>query len=451
LLAVLDNFLWTLRREGFAISTSQAIDAVRVAREVGFDDRAVLRDALACVVADSRERRRQFRALFDEFFSLRAARSSQLVDRLLAQGFSRAELAALRELLREFVSPEKGGRLRALLTGGSELDHLLSGQAIQEIFGRLRSRDQKSFYAHRLLDELGLERARSALLVLRDGLGDSLGQERAEQLVTALTKELDRSERRVRDQIERHLETIAEAESSKHGAMTSPFAQLSEAEVDEVRRAVRRLAERLRGAARVRERNRRHGRFDPARTMRRSLATGGVPFRPVRRDQRRDRPKLVVLCDVSDSVRPASRFMLEFVYAIKELFLRTRSFVFVSEIGEVTQLFADEEVSVAVAKARQAINLDENSSYGRVFREFEKRHSDAVDRRTTVLILGDGRTNFQPSGADALGRIRERAKTVLWLCPEPRASSSPGGRQVESAGPKHRRRRYVAPPQRLVE
>src|SRR6185295_11317062 len=101
MLAVLDNFLWTLRREGFAISTSQAIDAARAAEEVGFTDRAAFRDAIACVVADSKERRRQYRALFDEFFSLRAARSSSLVDRLLAQGFSRPELAALRELLSE--------------------------------------------------------------------------------------------------------------------------------------------------------------------------------------------------------------------------------------------------------------------------------------------------------------------------------------------------------------
>jgi uncharacterized protein with von Willebrand factor type A (vWA) domain len=81
---------------------------------------------------------------------------------------------------------------------------------------------------------------------------------------------------------------------------------------------------------------------------------------------------------------------------------------------------------VAIAKARQAINVVENSSYGRVFREFEKRYPNAVDRRTTVVILGDGRTNFQPNGADALGRIRERAKTVLWLCPESRASWGTG-------------------------
>jgi uncharacterized protein with von Willebrand factor type A (vWA) domain len=227
----------------------------------------------------------------------------------------------------------------------------------------------------------------------------------------------------VRDQIERHLEQRAAIDASEKGPMATPFARLSEAEIDEVGRAVRLLAERLRGAARVRDRHRSRGRIDPSRTLRKSLATGGIPFVPERRDQRRDRPKLLILCDVSDSVRPASRFMLEFVYAIKELFVRTRSFVFVSEIGEVTQLFESHEVSSAIARA---IDTQENSSYGRVLRELEHRYRDAVDRRTTVVILGDGRTNFQPSGAEALGRIRRRARSVLWLCPESRASWGTG-------------------------
>jgi uncharacterized protein with von Willebrand factor type A (vWA) domain len=115
--------------------------------------------------------------------------------------------------------------------------------------------------------------------------------------------------------------------------------------------------------------------------------------------------------------------MLEFVYAIAELFERTRSFVFVSELGEVTRLFDEEPIAVAIAKAASSVvNVTENSSYGRAFRAFEKRYFDAVDRRTTVVVLGDGRTNYQPSGADIVARIRARAKSVLWLCPEPRPS-----------------------------
>lgn len=115
--------------------------------------------------------------------------------------------------------------------------------------------------------------------------------------------------------------------------------------------------------------------------------------------------------------------MLEFVYAISELFERTKSFVFVSELGEVTRLFEREPVGTAIARAAEStVNVRENSSYLRAFRAFEKNHIESVDRRTTVVVLGDGRTNYQPSGADVVGRIRSRAKSVLWLCPDPRAN-----------------------------
>jgi uncharacterized protein len=153
------------------------------------------------------------------------------------------------------------------------------------------------------------------------------------------------------------------------------------------------------------------------------MRTFGVPFRPVWREKRDDRPKLAVLCDVSDSVRPAARFMLEFVHVLAELFVRTRSFVFVSDIGEVTRLFEREPVSVAVWKAAGAVvNVRENTSYGRVFSKFESQYLDAVDRRTTVVILGDARTNFRPAGEESLRRIRHRSKQVFWLCTEPMAS-----------------------------
>jgi uncharacterized protein with von Willebrand factor type A (vWA) domain len=95
--------------------------------------------------------------------------------------------------------------------------------------------------------------------------------------------------------------------------------------------------------------------------------------------------------------------------------------VFVSELGEVTQLFEREPVGTAIAKAAESIvNVHENSSYLRAFRAFEKDHIESVDSRTTVVVLGDGRTNYQPNGADVLLRIRSRAKRVLWLCPDPR-------------------------------
>src|SRR5207302_637956 len=133
----------------------------------------------------------------------------ELAQRLLGQGFTRPELAALRDLLREFIGPQGGKRLRTLLTGGSALDHLLASERVQELLGRMNGPLQRGFYTHRVLDEIGVEKARSALSVLEGGLADALGHERAELLVRALMRELDRSEERIRHQIEQRLEALA--------------------------------------------------------------------------------------------------------------------------------------------------------------------------------------------------------------------------------------------------
>lgn len=140
----------------------------------------------------------------------------------------------------------------------------------------------------------------------------------------------------------------------------------------------------------------------------------------MRVDRRRDKPRIVVICDVSDSVRGAVRFMLEFVYAVRELFETTRCFVFVNDVVEVTALFEREPIHAALARAG-ALGASGISSYGRALLQFERGYGDVVDRRTSVLVLGDGRTNYLATGESALGRLRARAKDVLWLCTEPRA------------------------------
>jgi len=157
MLDVLDDFLWTLRREGFAISIPQAIDAARAAHEVGFADKARVREAIGCVVADSARLRKRYDELFDAFFVAPGAPPLELGRRLFDQGFSRSELASLRELLREFIAPEGSGRLRALLTGGAAVDHLMASERVQELIGRMNSPLQRGFYTHRALDEIGIK------------------------------------------------------------------------------------------------------------------------------------------------------------------------------------------------------------------------------------------------------------------------------------------------------
>jgi uncharacterized protein with von Willebrand factor type A (vWA) domain len=147
---------------------------------------------------------------------------------------------------------------------------------------------------------------------------------------------------------------------------------------------------------------------------------------------------MVLLCDVSDSVRAVACFLLEFTYAARELFERARTFVFVSELGETTDLFARESVRVAIAHAwgGGVVRSGDNSNYGRVLRAFEARYLTGIDRRTTVVVLGDGRTNRHDPAAEVLDRVRERARALIWLCPEPRGRWLEGDSAMPRYAPK---------------
>lgn len=426
---VVDELVWSLRRAGMTIATSQAIDVVRAVRAVGVDDGAAVREAIAAIVVHRARERATFDATFDRFFAAERATAGTLWERLAARGFVASELDELRALLVAFAS-SGDAPLGALLERGAELDRLLHVAGVARA-AEAQSRMQLGFFTHRVLADVGATRARDALAALRARLTDALGAERATLLADALARELDAASdeirAHVREGIERREAALAD-EARARTLATAAFTSLTDAEVDEVRRAVRSLAQRLRGGARVRARRARRGRIDPHRTLRRALATGGVPFLPARKKRHRDKPRLVMLCDVSDSVRSVACFMLELVYAAQELFERTRSFVFVSDIGETTALFANEPVSVALGQAYGGgvVSVNENSNYGRMLRAFEARHLDAVDRQTTVVILGDGRTNYHEDSADVLDRVRARARSLLWLCPERRAEWAQG-------------------------
>jgi uncharacterized protein with von Willebrand factor type A (vWA) domain len=156
------------------------------------------------------------------------------------------------------------------------------------------------------------------------------------------------------------------------------------------------------------------------RTLRRSLATGGVPFVLRRRRRHPHKPRLIVLCDISDSVRNVSRFMLQLVYALQELFARVHTFAFVAELGELTALFRqyDLERAIELTYEGAVVSTFANSNYGRTLQQFAAGHLDKVTSRTTVMIIGDGRNNYHPSHAAVLSEVRRRAKKLLWLNPE---------------------------------
>ncbi|MEO5725711.1 MAG: hypothetical protein ABI134_34890, partial [Byssovorax sp.] len=199
------ELLWVLRREGFSISTAQAIDVVGIVRLVGFEDRRVLRDAIGAVVVERRRDLEHYGHVFDEFFAQGRAHPQDLWGKLRDRGFSAAELDALRQLLhgaaeQSGVSGDAMG-LSALLGSESELDQILMAAGIARALAPMSSALQTGYFTHQVLDQLGVPRAASALHRIRDALRDALGDERGRALAEAMAEELARVRRRVREHV----------------------------------------------------------------------------------------------------------------------------------------------------------------------------------------------------------------------------------------------------------
>ena len=247
---VMVELLWSLRREGFAIATSQSIDVLRAVRAVGLADPGALREAIGCIVVDRARERRRFDAAFNRFFAPDRAQRGTLWERLAARGFDDDELAELRTLLRQLEEADGDAfvHLGTLLERGADLDRLLQLAGVSRALDAVQSPLQTGFYAHRVLQQLEMPRAYQSLGALRLRLIDALG-ERGEALADALRDELARAGDEVRAHVRERIDRrVVDLEPNRPRRVDSaPFATLSDDEIAEVTRAVRAFVERLRG------------------------------------------------------------------------------------------------------------------------------------------------------------------------------------------------------------
>jgi uncharacterized protein with von Willebrand factor type A (vWA) domain len=283
---------------------------------------------------------------------------------------------------------------------------------------------QVGYFSRRIYDKFdweAIERDLGRIMQLLESKGLDPGM--IARIRNYLDLRLEAFRRMIRQHVERELERRAYRQGEKltREVLTDkPLFALSADEVAQMKAVVARLARKIKDALALRQRQEEKGRLDSRRTIRQSLQYGGVPMEIRFRRRHREKPKLVTLCDVSDSVRNASRFMLQLVWSLQECFSRVRSYVFVSEIAEVTQAFATYPVDTAIEWALKSSSVDYHcrSDFGYAFSRFVRTDLDSLDRKTTVLILGDARNNYNDPQAWAIRQIRERVKGIIWLNPE---------------------------------
>ena len=422
------EFAEVLRQNGVRVSTAEVQDAARAASSVGLESRELFRSALRTTLVKREADLEAFGRAFDFFFSgaskTFAALDASLTEALQASGLLQGEeLAKVVSALDRLLSGLSPLAQAALTADRARLAQLFGAAMLQLDFSRLETTLQAGFFSRRLIAGAGIEGARADLSALEAELASGGLSSHGLQIVAQkLAEALRGVEEAARREVDRQLK--ARLRKASAGWTDRPFHALSRAEIELAQRAVRKLAEKLKSRLLKKRHSRRKGTLNVRRTLRKNLSWGAVPMDPQFRTRRPERPELVVLCDVSDSVRNTSRMMLLFMYTLQSLFVRVRSFVFVSDLGEVTRHFKELKLEEAVdlTWTGRAISLHANSNYGRALATFAREYLPGVTRRTTVMIIGDGRNNYNASNTWALEDLQRRCKRLVWICSEDRRS-----------------------------
>ena len=423
------EFAGLLRRSGIRVSTAETLDALRAVGTTGLASRGTFKIALRTAMVKRASDVPVYDELFDVFFSgvgdvVRAASEAAAS----SQPLSAEELQDLLEKLAQLLKNENldiSDLARALaMQDAGEMERILRELMESGKLPRTETNYVPPGASRQMMDMLGAADIGSdfdQILDLARDQGD--GEEEVDRLRRYLErrrKELDEMLKGLLrlDKDQQHRQE--DRQKDRERLLEKSFYYLSPTEIRQMREAVASLARRLKNVMAVRFRQTKRGRLDVSETIRRSMEFGGVPFRIRWDDRRKERPQVIVLCDVSDSVRNVSRFMLQFVHSLQDMYSRVRSYVFVADLAEVTRLFKDNDIQTAIQKAinGDVVNVYAHSDFGKAFTQFHRDHIEAVDSRTTVLILGDARNNYNAPQEWVLREIKERAKQVIWLNPE---------------------------------
>jgi uncharacterized protein with von Willebrand factor type A (vWA) domain len=409
----LEDFVRALRASEVDVSPAEAIDAHRAAAQVGWSDRTLFKDSLAVTLAKTAEEVERFDACFDTFFA-----RDEFVD---ATTPSRADSTP--------AAGEAGDLARMLLDEDSAgLAQAMEAAAAGAAVTGIQTGAQRSLLTRRLLDGMGLRELESLINRLRTSEtgDDSLAAELAVRR-TALFVE-------ARAFVDRQAELYAAQTGRRLRERLLSRRKLTAVEPEDVRAMealVRKMARRLaKRYARHRHRAKK-GRLDVRRTLRRSLGYGGVPFEIAWKRRTLQKPRIAVLCDVSRSVAAAAQFLLLFLYSLNEVVDRLDAFAFSDRLVCVNDLLDDEKVDDAIELILARIGF-RPTDYGRAFADFCASREWAVDRRTTVIILGDGRSNYANPRLDLMRCMEERSRAIIWLNPEPETYWGQGDSKMDA-------------------
>ena len=423
---VLTDFIRALRSADVRVSTGEAIDAANAVKLIGYGDRTLLADTLRCVLAKSPTEQVAHDRLFDLYFS---------------QAPSSPPPANPSE--NDDGGSETPDDLLDLLESGDEAQMAMALQQASRDVGLtdIQFSTQVSYYAQQMLKSMGLDRLESEMMsAFRERTPE--GEARAQELIDGRKEMFSRT----REYAQQAFDTFGAGATElfrQDFLSEKSISSLDRRDLERVRVLVEKMAKRLAVKHSRRRRKKNRGVLDVRRTLRSNAGFDGVPFDLSWKQKKRDRPKIVAICDVSGSVAQVVRFFLMLLYSLNDVVPDIESFAFSGRLEDVSDTLENEEFNPAMDKIINTVGM-RSTDYGQSLSDLKTDHWQDIDRRTTLIILGDGRSNYGDPRIDIFQEATARAKQTVWLCPEPESQWGTGDSEILRYRPFCNRLTHVA-------
>ena len=432
------SFIQVLRTHDVRVSPAESLDAVDVATVLGYSDRSMLRDGLAMTLAKTPEEEVIFLQCFDRFFSAELADFSppgpeDTPDQDTpappadgAQDQDSGDTAPLEVAAQEdpvLQSLMESPLMQSLVQNDrNELTVAMNRAGERVGLQQIQMFTQKGQFTRKILDELGEEHIRNAVIELERADSPALAE---------LQRYRDILREQVRDYVEREYLLHAQGKTRQFMDEILSKTRLNNIEhmyLHKVHELVRKMAKKLAARHSRKRRQAKRGQLNMGKTIRKGIANDGLMFNTYWRQVRKEKPQILAVCDVSGSVAAYAKFLLLFLYSLQDVLPKVRSFAFSSHLGEVSDFFDEHPVE----KAIELVNWKYGGAtdYGNSLMDFAKLALDDINSNTTVIILGDARNNNGDPRLDILQGIYQRARQVIWLNPESRRAWGTGDSEM---------------------
>ena len=412
------RFIAALRAGGVRVSLAESADAFRAVDNLGVQDRDAFRLSLRATLVKDAASLPTFEELFPLFFD----QADDPPMQNLTEDMSEEEANMLAEALRQFN--EHLRKMMEKLLRGEQLSQE-ELQQLGQMTGLNRTTDlrYKEWMARRMMRAMRFDQVKDALREMMQLLAQmGMSKERLDQMRGLLKANQQALQEQVGQYAgQRIADNMAEQrpDDAVDQLMDTPFGALSDRDMDRLRKEVAKLANRLRSRIALRQKRAKTGQLDAKATIRANLKHGGVPMEIRHRDHRL-KPKLVVVCDISTSMRPCSELMLSLVHALQDLVTKTHAFAFIDHLEYISPDFvgrpakdAIDEVLIRMPPGHYSTDL------GYSLESLARDHLDALDPRTTFIMVGDARNNYNDPRLELFRNMVRRSRRTIWINPEP--------------------------------